>query len=796
MAMIRLKTRFMIMKAQQIHTVRWLSTALVILVASLSSQASYAVAPLKDKGRSIYLKACASCHGKAGEGVKREYDQALIGDKSLSQLSRYVEKWMPEEDPETIVGDDAKAVASYIYDEFYSLIAQARNRPPRISLSRMTVRQYRNSITDLIGSFSQANYIGKERGLRAEYYKSRRIGRDTVFKKDDSIVKVDFAKLKDLHSKFDRQGYSARWRGALLAPETGRYELIVKSDQAFKLHFNSWDTNKPFIDAWVKSGDETDFRKSVYLLGGRAYPIMLEYTAHNQGVFKKYKHKEKQPIKGFVELRWKVPHREEEAIPKRHFAPNNIGEVFVLDTPFPPDDRSEGYERGTSITKAWGDATTNAAIKTAGYVSNYIQGQFKRMKHDDMKLKKAKELCHQFAERAFRRPLSRSEKELYIERQFKNSKSIELSVKRVVLLVLKSPKFMYVNLNHDSKDPYAVASRLSFALWDSIPDKQLMEAAAKKQLSTEQQVTQQAMRMMKDRKARSKVREFLHQYLQMDHAEELAKNEKLYPGFSKLIASDLRTSVDLFLDDVVWSNQSNFRDLLLSKELYLNGRLGKYYGYDLPNESGFKKVQSKQKDHSGILTHPFILANFAYSDTSSPIHRGVFLARSVLGRGLRPPPVAVAPLIPDLHPDLTTRERVVKQTSDKVCMSCHGLINSLGFTLEHYDATGRFRSKEKEKPINAKGYYIMPSGDKVAFNGSRDLGEFLADNDQTHRAFVVQLYHYLIKQPIYAYGVETPVTLEKLFKKNQYNIQKTMTDMVVKYVLSEPKSTTVTLSTK
>ena len=84
------------------------------------------------------------------------------------------------------------------------------------------------------------------------------------------------------------------------------------------------------------------------------------------------------------------------------------------------------------------------------------------------------------------------------------------------------------------------------------------------------------------------------------------------------------------------------------------------------------------------------MASFAYTATSSPIHRGVFLARSVLGRSLRPPPEAVAPLPPDLHADLTTRERVTLQTKPEACQSCHGMINPLGFTLEHFDAVGRY----------------------------------------------------------------------------------------------------------
>src|SRR5207253_2465340 len=119
-------------------------------------------------------------------------------------------------------------------------------------------------------------------------------------------------------------------------------------------------------------------------------------------------------------------------------------------------------------------------------------------------------------------------------------------------------------------------------------------------------------------------------------------------------------------------------------------------------------------------------ANYAYTATSSPIHRGVFLARNVLGVSLRPPADAFTPLAPELHPKLNTRERISLQTSPKQCMSCHNVINPLGFTLESYDAIGRFRAQENGKPIDASGSFVTRSGNTAKFNGARDLARFLA----------------------------------------------------------------------
>src|SRR5204863_230081 len=146
-----------------------------------------------------------------------------------------------------------------------------------------------------------------------------------------------------------------------------------------------------------------------------------------------------------------------------------------------------------------------------------------------------------------------------------------------------------------------------------------------------------------------------------------SKDSQRFPEFSPAMVSDLRTSLDLFLDEVLLSDTADFRQLLLSDTVYLNGTLAKFYGVELPVDADFQKVSLDSSERAGVLTHPYLMSGFAYTATSSPIHRGVFIARSILGRGLRPPPEAVAPLPPDLHADLTTRVRVILQIKGDSC---------------------------------------------------------------------------------------------------------------------------------
>ena len=238
---------------------------LVWLVAALAPRL---VAAAEDRtGEQIYRQQCASCHGAAGEGTAENYPRPLAGDRSVAQLARFIAKTMPEDDPGTVVGAEAERVAAYLHEAFYSRAAQARNAPPRIELARLTVRQYRNAVTDLVGSFRAPGQADGRQGLRGQYFKTRRFrGRSGDLERVDPEVRFDFGEAGP-DPQFEPHEFSIRWEGSVLAPETGAYEFLVRTDHAARLWVN--DTERPLIDAWVKSGADTEHRASISLLGGR-----------------------------------------------------------------------------------------------------------------------------------------------------------------------------------------------------------------------------------------------------------------------------------------------------------------------------------------------------------------------------------------------------------------------------------------------------------------------------------------------------------------------------------------------
>jgi hypothetical protein len=698
----------------------------------------------------------------------------------LGELTRYIEKSMPEDAPEKCTGEDAQAVAAYIYESFYSPTAQARNRPARIDLARLTVRQYQQSLADLLGSFLGQAQWGPERGLRGEYFKARRFNRgQRVLERVDPQVRFNFGTDSPLPGQLEPHEFSIRWEGALLAPDTGSYELILRTDHAARLWLN--ERPDPLVDAWVRSGSDTVHRASIKLLAGRAYPLRLEFSKAKQGVDDSKKNKDQPPpAPALVELAWIRPDRSEEPVPQRWLLPQSVPQGYAVETPFPPDDRSLGYERGTEVSPQWERATTDAALEVVAWVIPRLNVLAGTGDGAGDRAEKLRDFCRRFVERAFRRPLTDEQLQLYVERQFAAAPEPELAVKQVLLLALKSPRFLYREAEAPAGDPYHVASRLAFGMWDSLPDDALLAAAAAGQLSLPEQLAAQAKRMLADPRAQAKLREFFWRWLKLDRPVDLAKDPAHYPEFTAEIAADLRNSLELFLEQAVQGEGVDYRQLLLAESLPLNGRLARFYGLDRPADASFENLPLDPEHRAGLLTHPYVLAAYAYTGTTSPIHRGVFISRNLLGRTLRPPPEAVAPLAPELHADLTTRERVALQTRSQVCMTCHGMINPLGFTLEQFDAVGRFRSEEQGKPVDPSGAYVTRDGQTVQFEHVRQLAQFLADSPESQAAFVQQMFHYLIKQPIRAHGPQTLPRLQEAFREQRFQVRQLMAAIVAR----------------
>lgn len=765
--------------------------ALILAVAVITALCRFAPAAqagdLLKRGAEIYKNHCLDCHGPNGEAVEDKTDDPLQGERDLASLTKRIVRTMPEDKEDEVVGEDAAAVAAYIYDAFYSLAARARNTPAKIETARLTVPQYRATVADLVGGFRDhyAAPLGNDRGLSVTY-----TGSPAKKDKDDK-PKEQHVKGRDGRIKFDygdqlpeklrgqnlaKEEFSVKWEGSLIAEETGEYEFVVRTRNGARFYINKqfwWDPKKggqAAIDAEVASDNQLREEKvRVFLLGGRAYPLALTYFKYQEPA-------------ASIELLWKPPHGSLQTIPERSLYPWGVPESLVVDTPFPADDRSVGYERGTQMSKAWLDAVTQGAVAATNYVTANLDDLAKTKKEAPDRRKKIQDFAMSFAETAFRRPLTDEQRQQLGKTFFPDNQSPEQACKRLVIFAMTSPRFLYPDLPvADDSDPFRVASRLALALWDSLPDQPLTEAARKGHLKTPQQIEQQAARMVNHPRSRAKMRGFFHHWLELDRADNVAKDEQIYPDYDDSLLSDLRTSLFLFLDDTVWSDEkSDYRQLLLADYLYLDQRLANIYGLKAPAApAGFQRVPVDPKQRAGIVTHPFLLTTLAYHNSTSPIHRGVFLTRNILGMGLKSPPMANKFEPSQFDPSLTMREKVADMTRSKACMACHVTINPLGFSLEHYDGIGRWQVQDHNKPIDSKSPFKTASGDTIQLSGARDVATLAADHPLAHRSFIQQLFHHTVKQPALAYGPQTMARLEKQFSDSGYNIRTLLKNIAV-----------------
>lgn len=750
------------------------------LVTAQTPKKKPVAAPQKS-GAAIFAARCAPCHGASGEGSE-SYRKELGGTRTAAELAKYVEASMPPSGKKC-TAPEATQVAGFLYEKFYSPLARERRKPPRAALSRLTVRQWRSAVADLLGGENGAPGVPAERGINGEYYRDRyRSNASRAFQRVDSKIQFDFGTKAPADDGFLPHFFSMRWSGSVIAPETGEYEFIVRSDHAVQLWVN--DTESSLIDARTRSANVTEFKGRIFLLGGRAYPLRLEFSKGTNGVDDTESAKKKPPAPARIALFWKRPHLVEEPLTARNLSPTFVAPTFVATTPFPPDDRSMGYERGSAVSRAWDEATINGALETADFVVKHLRQLSGVPDNAPDRVAKLQEYCTKLVERALRAPLTPEQKTLYIARSFEKSPDPEAAVRRVMLLALQSPRFLFREPDGASPAAYRTASRLAFALWDSLPDRGLLAEAAAGRLNTREQILAHARRMASDPRALAKQREFFLQWLRVDQYPDLAKDAKKYPDFTPSVAADLRASLELSLDKTLASEKSDWRELLTGDKVFLNGPLARLYGVDLAPDAPFTEVALDPDSRAGVLTHPYLLASFAYLGASSPIHRGVLLVRNVFGRVLQPPPVAVAPLAADLHPGMTTRERVSLQTKPETCQSCHATINALGFTLERFDAIGRLREFENKKKIDCSGSYIAQTGETAKFDGAKDLAKFVTESDEAHRAFVEKFFQYHTKQPIRAWGEGELPKLTKSFVESGYNIRSLAVELATDAALS------------
>ncbi|MCB9506282.1 MAG: DUF1592 domain-containing protein [Myxococcales bacterium] len=295
-----------------------------------------------------------------------------------------------------------------------------------------------------------------------------------------------------------------------------------------------------------------------------------------------------------------------------------------------------------------------------------------------------------------------------------------------IAALLQSPNFLFrAELGTGEPgdrhfDDWDLASRLSFFLWDTCPDEALLDAAAAGELSTETGLRASVERMIADPRTRRGMRSFFSEYLQLYELDTLRKDPTIFEHFSTLLGPDAREETLLLMEHIVFDEDTDFRDILTTRETYVNPRLAALYRIPAPVPDGFGLVRlPADTQRAGLLGHASFLANHAHQVSSSATLRGVAVRQTLLCASIPPPPVNVDTSIPEPSGEAPTlRDRVAEHLENDTCRVCHLLTDPIGLGLENFDGIGRWRDTDG-------GAAIDPSGDLngVVFANPIELGE-------------------------------------------------------------------------
>jgi len=353
-----------------------------------------------------------------------------------------------------------------------------------------------------------------------------------------------------------------------------------------------------------------------------------------------------------------------------------------------------------------------------------------------------------FLFRAFRRPVPENTLQnfnLLYQTGLNQGLTEEQSMSNVIEGVLTSPRFLFNYDKGDGQDAWALASRLSYFLWNSMPDARLMQLAKSGQLQKPRVLRLQTLRMLKDPKAVRFIQDFTAQWLGLKDIELMRPDPKLYEDYDPLLEALMRQESEVFFQHVLAKNLpiSTFLD---SEFVMVNRRLAKHYNLKGVNGNDFRKVNlPKDNPRGGLLGQSSILKLTSNGTRTSPVVRGVWILENILGDPPSPAPADVEPIEPDVRGTKTIFDMLSRHREVETCADCHKSIDPWGFGLEHFDAIGVYRSEYRNgQPVYAKG--SVPGG---SFDGIVDMKKVLLDrNDQFARALTEKLFTYALGHPL------------------------------------------------
>jgi hypothetical protein len=399
----------------------------------------------------------------------------------------------------------------------------------------------------------------------------------------------------------------------------------------------------------------------------------------------------------------------------------------------------------------------------------------------------AKKILGTLARRAYRRPVTDADMETLLSffQAGKNQGNFESGIENALRLILASPKFLF----RSETDPARVAagsiyhvsdldlaSRLSFFLWSSIPDDELLNVAAQGKLKDPAVLDREVRRMLADPKAEALVNNFAEQWLFLRNVQSVAPDEATFPNFDDNLRQSFKRETELFFESVVKEDR-DVMDLISANYTFVNERLAKQY--NIPNVYGsqFRRVTLTNDARRGLLGQGSILSVTSYPTRTSPVLRGKWIMENIMGT----PPPAPPPNVPALKDQaqggkvLSVRQLMEEHRKNAPCSTCHAVLDPLGFALESFNAVGEYRTKDASGPIDASGQ--LTDGTKI--NGIVELRQALLKHPEYFVGTLTEkMLTYALGRPLEYYDMPVVRGIVESAAGNQYRFSSLITGIV------------------
>jgi len=695
--------------------------------------------PFADTVQPFLRRNCAGCHNDKTASGEVSFSKYLAPSVRASDALKDRERWelvgqklrAGEMPPKTIPRPESEqisAVTNWIETSYARIDRETPPDPGRVTAHRLNRYEYNNAVRDLVGL-----------DLRAS---------------EDFPV--------------DPYGYGFDNIGDVLSLSPVLTEKYLKAaEHVANVAIPMPGTMKPIMSRYL--AERMGQARELHISVAHEFPVDGEYTLRSAWY---------QGLRPGTELtgRLYLDGKELKVFPIRIYTEMDRG-FEIHDVPLAAgvhkveaDIRYEGFQKDPPFLEyiqVYGPSRQKPAAESAAYRRIFTCSE--------RTPECARQIVGRLTHRAYRRPASDSEvNELtgLVAMAQKRGDSFQGGIRLALEAILVNPNFLF-RIEHDVEgsapnhrlSDLELASRLSFFLWSSIPDDELLSLAEQGKLHEPEVLRAQIKRLTADPRSRALVENFGGQWLQFRNLDVLKPDPAKFPGYSAGLREAMRTETELFFEAIMREDRS-ILEFLDGRFTYLNERLAKHYG--IPGVTGpeFRRVELDGTERSGVLTQASVLTVSSYPTRTSPVIRGKWVLENLLDTPPPPPPPDVPPLnTAEVGTSVSLREQLEKHRSNALCAGCHSRMDPIGFGLENYDAIGRYRTVDGNFPIDSSG--TLPNG--KSFSGAAELKSILRNDPRTFtRALSTKMLTYALGRGLESYDRAAVARVVSQVQENDY----------------------------